>query len=110
MPSPYMHFTEAEKLEMVEMYERGYSATDIANRFNRPAGSIYNVLRAKGVEMRPPNSVSLRDDKVMLAIKLYNQKKPRLKLNEIADVVGITTATLKKYLREAGVEKRPNKQ
>jgi transposase-like protein len=89
-----------ERSELVERYEAGESANDLARRFGVHRTTVTQQLKRAGVQTRC-RSLSKRD--VAKAVKLYRDGKS---LAQVGDHLGVHANTIRKALLEAGVETR----
>lgn len=96
---------------LVDLYEAGWSLSEIHTRTGRNPSTIYYTLKRHGVQMRPrgdsygsrkPSVVS--DAEVRLTVKLYNMG---LSMAEIGERLGVSSGAIRwRLLNIAGIETR----
>lgn len=84
--------------QVLSMFEMGLSATRISNSLDVPTGAVYKTIRSKFPEW---------DGRKVLPIKeIVSAYKKGDTCESLADKYGVTDATIKSRLTEAGVEIR----
>ena len=99
-------FSEDICRKIIDMYKQGHSQDSIAARFGCGKKAIKRVLDEHKVERRRHNQFQPRfiaeDHQRMVA--MYEQGKS---LQEIAEDIGCTHHTVRRLLKQLGIEKRP---
>jgi len=95
---------------MIELYESGWSTTDIARMLERPVSTVSCILTQEGIERRPENrKVELRIpmEECHEAARLYWEEE--MTLQEVADEMGFESMdSAKRRIVRAGSNVRDN--
>ena len=93
--------TECEKVEIVAKYKAGISTYDLAKEYGCHRYTISKHLKDAGVEVS--NRVARKESLVGLILQLYSEwNKP----SEIGKALGISADSVRRCLKENGVELR----
>lgn len=97
----YRFVTGKEAAEIVRLYAKGITATDVSEKTGRPLRTVTDVLRRHGVEIRRQFSrVDLDCSEVE---RLYRSGQS---IRKIAEELGVSKSTVSKNLASAGVRLR----
>lgn len=90
-------FSEIEKIEIIECYQKGHSLTEVGNMFNISIGAVHYILKKKGIKRRnlsDANTIKWTDERRM------EQREKRK---------GISSSALGKKWRLNNVKKYPTR-
>ena len=94
-------FSQEDKELMAKMYNEGYSAQQIANKYNVTNATILKVLKSMNVEIRTHGK--LNASKKREIAKLYSEG---ISAQDIADRFNVTQVTVLKALRKENIKVR----
>lgn len=100
-------FDDKKSAKIVELYEKGQPASQIAKKFNVRSRVITRILNEKKVELNLQGyyQKKLNENDVLEIIKLYQQGFTKTKLSEQFNV---STTTISETLKRNNIESRKN--
>lgn len=99
-------FTDAEKTEILQLYESGASSDEVASKFRSSTSSVLDVVRRLGGHVRSPgdHARALTDQQELQVIEMYEMG---IRVDEIADKFNVTRSCIAKLRRKRGIPVRP---
>jgi hypothetical protein len=99
--------TDAEKDEMAKLYaETNISGTEIAKKFHVSSAYVYLVAKTRGLMPRPNPAMSRPpDEERKQEILQFIKDHPALTRAEVANHFNLSTSTITKYAKAAGLHK-----
>jgi predicted DNA-binding protein YlxM (UPF0122 family) len=102
---PTKGLSEVEVDKMVELYELGFSLSEVAELTYASVAAVHKHIRRRGVKMRPKggwayNKRRVPHGQLQLTVLLY---KTGHSTQQIADQLGITSSTVRHRLQIMGV-------
>jgi hypothetical protein len=106
LPEPVPYRTQrqlqpAEVDQVVEAYQVGATALELASRFGVYRTTIGKHLQSRGIDTSPP---ALLPENINQTVRLYQEG---WSLTRLGDRFGVSANTVKAYLLAAGVMMRP---
>jgi transposase len=85
--------------KLCKLYEAGKTIQEIANYYEVSLNCIYTRLKKSGVTMRPTGSRRTPKEKEALADRILSLRIQNLTHEQIAKIVGISSASVRRYLK-----------
>lgn len=100
--------TDGERVEIITLYEGGFSIRQVAKLVGRPFTTVHSVLTREGVEIRPsygqPGSTRIPHAEIEKVIFMYDNMK--MSTTEIDKLMGWAVGAALIRLRLAGFPRR----